>query len=70
MAITTQAIYFTSHKTSFRLPYKSIIRIESFVDGFGIYESHGTGKVFIPGKLGTMEEGWYFYNLVSALMTW
>ena len=70
MIITTQAIYFSSHETNFRLPYSSIIRIESFVDGIGVYENHGSGKVFIPGLLGTMDEGWYFYNLVSALMKW
>ena len=70
MAITTQAIYFTSHRMTFRLPYTSIILLESFVDGFGVYENHGSSKVFIPALLGTMDEGWYFYNLVSALMAW
>jgi hypothetical protein len=70
MVIATQSIYFTSHQSTFRLPYSSILRLESFVDGFGVYENHGRGKVFVPGLLGTMDEGWYFYNLVSALMAW
>lgn len=70
LVITTQAIYFSSHITTFRIPYESIVRLESFVDGFGVYENYGSGKVFIPALLGTSDEGWYFYNLVSALSAW
>gem|GEM_PF-4050969 len=70
LLITTKALYFSSPITTFQISYYSIIRIESFVDGFGIYENYGTGKVFIPALLGTKDEGWYFYNLVSALMLW
>ena len=70
MVITTKAILYSGQQRNFRLPYSSILRLESFVDGFGIHENYGSGKVFIPGLIGTMDEGWYFYNLVSALMQW
>ena len=32
------------------------------VRGFGLYENHGRGKVFIPARLGDKDEGLYFYN--------
>jgi hypothetical protein len=70
MVITTQGILFSGQTHNFRLPYSSILRIEPFVDGFGIHENHGSGKVFIPAPLGTEDEGWYFHNLVSALSKW
>ncbi len=66
MLITTKAIYFSGTTTTFKLPYSSILRLESFVDAVGVYENHGRGKVFIPGSLG-MDDGWFFYNLISAL---
>jgi len=70
MVITTQAIIFSGQTRNFRLPYSSILRFEPFDDGFGVHENQGGGKVFIPALLGTMDEGWYFYNLVSALSKW
>ncbi len=70
MVITTKSIIYSGQHRNFRLPYPSILRFESFVDGFGIHGNHGPGKVFIPSKLGMMDEGWYFYNLVSALSKW
>jgi hypothetical protein len=70
LVITTKAILFTGERTNFRIDYGSILRIESFVDGFGIHENYGAGKVFIPALIGTADEGWYFYNLVSALSKW
>ena len=50
--ISTRAIYFGGQQTTFKIPYSSILRLESFVDGFGVYENHGRGKVFIPYTLG------------------
>lgn len=69
MLITTQSIIFCGQSLNFRLPFDSIIRIEPFTDGFEIHPNHGKGKVFIPATIGTIDEGWYFYNLVSALAT-
>ena len=70
MLITTHAIYFGGELHTFRIPFTSILRTQSFVDGFGVHENHGTGKVFIPYLIGKEEEGWFFYNVVSALLTW
>lgn len=66
MLVTTHAVYFGGAKASFRIPYDSILRLESFADGIGIYENHGTGKVLLPYSLG-FDDGWFFYNLISAL---
>jgi hypothetical protein len=70
MLVTTHAIYFGGDLNTFRIPYHSILRIEPFVDGFGIFENYGAGKVFIPSPLGSADEGWFFYNVVSALLGW
>jgi hypothetical protein len=70
IVITTKAIIYSGQRQNFRLPYTSILRLESFVDGFGIHQNYGGGKVFLPSPLGSMDEGWYFSNLVSALMKW
>jgi hypothetical protein len=70
LVVTTRALYFNSPEITFKMPYDSILRIESFLDGFGIYPNHGAGKVFTPSPIGTIDEGWYFHNLVSALMAW
>ncbi len=70
MVITTKAIIFSGQQYNFRLPYSSILRLESFVDGFGVHENYGKGKVFIPALIGSMDEGWYFYNLVAAFLKW
>ncbi len=68
--ITTQAIYFGGNLHNFSIPFTSILRVESFIDGFGVYENYGAGKVFIPALIGTEDEGWFFCNLVSALLSW
>lgn len=70
MVITTKAIIFSGQQRNFRLPYSSILRLESFVDGFGIHENYGKGLVFIPAQIISADEGWYFYNLIAALLKW
>jgi hypothetical protein len=67
MLITTQAIYFGGLTHNFKIPHSSILRLEPFVDGIGVYPDYGSGKVFLPGSLG-FADGWFFYNLVSALV--
>lgn len=67
LLITTQAIYFGGARATFRTEYSSILRLDSFNDAVGVYPDHGTGKVFIPNMLGEVDDGWYFYNLISAL---
>jgi|SRR5579875_166830 len=65
--VTTKALYFGGQKDTFRIPFSSILRLESFADGVGVYENYGGGKVFIPFTLG-FDDGWFFYNLVAALV--
>ncbi len=65
MLITTQTIYFGGPMQNLRVPYSSVLRVESLVDGFGIYPDHGSGRVFIPATLG-FDDGWFFCNLISA----
>lgn len=67
MLFTSQALYFGGRQSTFRVPYSSILRTEAFVDGFGVFENVGKGKVFIPQYSG-MEVGWFFYNLLVACM--
>ena len=67
MLITAEAIYFGSSKQTFRLPYDSILRLESFADGIGVYPDYGAGKIFLPAILG-FDDGWFFYNLASAFI--
>lgn len=67
LLITTRAIYFGGINQTLRLPYISVIRLESFADGIGVYPDHGNGKVFLPATLG-FDDGWFFYNLVSAFV--
>ena len=62
-------ILFSGQTNNFRLTFDSVLRVESFTDAFGIHPNHGRGKVFIPAKIGTIDEGWYFHNLVSALVS-
>jgi hypothetical protein len=66
LLLTTKAIYFGGQKSTFKITYDSILRLESFLDGVGIFQHYGSGKVFIPDYSG-MDTGWFFYNLVSAL---
>lgn len=66
LLITDRAIYFGGQQSTFKVPYTSILRLDSYTDGFGVHENFGSGKVFIPGNPG-FEDGWFFHNLVSTL---
>ncbi len=67
MLLTTKAIYFSGNSTTFRIDYASILRLALCENGFEVHGSFGDGKVFLPFRIGTIEENWYFYNIVAAL---
>jgi hypothetical protein len=67
LLFTTRAIYFGGQQTNFKIPYRTILRIESFVDAIGVFRSSGGGHVFLPDYSG-MDVGWFFYNLLTACM--
>ena len=66
LLISTRAIYFGGQRQTFKIAHSSILRLESFRDGFGVHENYGSGKAFIPYSLG-FDDGWFFVNLLSAL---
>ena len=65
--LTTEALYFGGLKSTFKIPYGSILRLEPFTDGIGVFQSHGVGKVFVPDYSG-MEIGWFLYNVLTFLV--
>ena len=67
MLFTNKALYFGGQRATVKIPYSSILRLESFIDGIGVHQSHGSGKVFLPDYSG-MDTGWFFYNFLNALM--
>lgn len=63
LGVTTQHIYFSGQKKSFRIPYKKIVSFTPYSDGIGICKDAENAKpqTFITG------EGWFVYNLVMNL---
>lgn len=63
LGVTTQHIYFSGSKKSFRIPYKKIVSFTPYADGIGICKDAANAKpqTFITG------EGWFVYNLVMNL---
>jgi len=63
MGITTQHIYFTGERKSFRIPYKKVVSFTPYSDGIGVCRDAANAKpqTFITG------EGWFVYNLVMNL---
>ena len=66
LLITTRATYFGGQRATLRIDHSSVVSLESFTDAVGIYPNHGKGKILIPNRLGDVEDGWYFYNVISA----
>ena len=67
MLLTTKAIYFSGNSSTFRIDYESILRASPCIDGFEVDGNFGAGKVFLPFRIGTIDESWFFYNIVAAL---
>src|SRR2546425_3203375 len=63
LGITTKHVYFTGGRKGFRVPYKKIMAITPFKDGFGIVRDAASAK---PQVFQT-EDGWFAYNLVRNL---
>lgn len=70
MLISTEAFYFSGQQDTFRIEHGSILRLEPFMNGFVIHENYGRPKGIVPGTIGNLDEGWYFYNLMQALGAW
>jgi hypothetical protein len=64
--VTSNALYFGAQSKTLRIPLDRVLRYQPYVDGIGIFESHGAPKVFVFDYRG-MDVGWFFYNLLSAL---
>jgi hypothetical protein len=64
--ITSHALYFGGQRRTLHIPLQHVVRYQSYVDGVGVCESHGTPKVFVPDYSG-MDTGWFLFNLLSAL---
>ena len=66
LGISTQHIYFSGERKSFRIPYEKIVSFKPYSDGIGICRDAMTAKpqVFIT------DEGWFTYNLVSNVSKW
>jgi hypothetical protein len=66
LLITTNNVYYGGQRTSFRVPYSSLVRIAPYLDGIGLFTNHGQAHVFVT-KNG--DYGWFLYNLLRHLST-
>jgi hypothetical protein len=66
MLITDHTLYFGGQRRTLRIPLTNVVRYQSYVDGIGVCESHGSPKVFVPDYSG-MDTGWFLFNLLTAL---
>lgn len=64
--ITNSALYFGGQRRNFRISLANVIRYQPYIDGFGVCESYGSPKVFVPDYNG-MDTGWFFFNLLTAI---
>ena len=63
LAITTKHIIFAGDSKSVRIPYKKIVVIQPYTDGFGIMRDTATARLqnFVT------QRGWFSYNLVRHI---
>lgn len=66
LGISTEHIYFSGDRKSFRIPYEKIVSFKPYSDGIGICRDALTAKpqVFVT------DEGWFTYNLISNVSKW
>ena len=46
--ITSHSLYFGGQRKTLSIPLQDVVSYQSYVDGVGVYESHGAPKVFVP----------------------
>lgn len=65
--MTTDGIYFggTEHGVNFRLPYKQVVRFQSYSDAVGICKNGAKEKIFAPQHVS--DSGWFLFNILQAL---
>lgn len=68
LLFTDQNLYFGGQHSSFTISFTSILRLEQYIDGIGIFPSHGTQKVFIPVMQFGIEIGWFVTHLAKFLL--
>ena len=66
-SITSHAIYFGGEHSSFRVPYRSIVRFQPYTDAFGVFKDGGREQVFIPKVSVPKQVTGYTFNLLNAL---
>jgi hypothetical protein len=54
--LSTTAIYFGGGHSSFRVPYSTIIRLQEYTDGFGVFQNGGKEIVFVLQNVGKYPE--------------
>jgi hypothetical protein len=65
--MTDRSIYFGGKRLTLCLPYRTVLRIEPYIDGVGVFQSHGAQKVFVQGLHGG-ESGWFLVEMLTTLM--
>lgn len=63
LGITTEHIYFTSERRSFRVPYGNIVAFKDYSNAIGITSDAVNGTPFMFAKI----DGWFIYNLITSL---
>jgi hypothetical protein len=79
IVLTNIGMVFAGQNTTFRVPYRSVIRFKAYPDGLGFFRSAGSGREeiftvvdpvltkspFMPADAVTLPVGWFLYNLVT-----
>ena len=63
LGVTTKHIYFSGSNKKFRIPYSRIVAFDPYSDGIGITRDSASA---MPQTF-KIEDGWFIYNLVTAL---
>jgi hypothetical protein len=63
LVVATKGLYFAGGSKGFRLPYNKIVSFEPFSDALGVIKDGVNAK----HQLFQTDDGWFLYNLVSAV---